>query len=118
MFVARFLSGHAFSQSLYGAISEMFERRGDQLDEGERELSVSSEKLWGRDAVDVALNPSGDRETFLQIIADAKGAFDQFSHRAGGAKFRWDGVRVATGRREGGWTVEIAVPLNSPLASA
>ena len=25
-------------QSLYGAISEMFERRGDQLDEGEREL--------------------------------------------------------------------------------
>ncbi|MCK5805050.1 MAG: hypothetical protein KAI66_19610 [Lentisphaeria bacterium] len=78
-----------------------------------RPINVSSEKLWGRDAVDVALNPSGDRKTFLQIIADAKGDFDQFSHSPDGKKFRWDGVRVVTSRREGGWAAEMAVPLKS-----
>ncbi|NOY81982.1 MAG: hypothetical protein GXP31_13375 [Kiritimatiellaeota bacterium] len=78
-----------------------------------RPLNVSSEKLWGRDAVDVALNPCGDRKTFLQIIVDANGEFDQFSHSPDGKKFKWDGVRVAAGRRQGGWTVEIAVPLKS-----
>ena len=81
--------------------------------ETERALNVSSEKLWGRDAVDIALNPSGDRKTFLQIIADANGDFDQFTHHPTGKKFRWEGVRVATGKRKGGWTVEMAVPLKS-----
>jgi len=81
--------------------------------EASRALNVSSEKLWGRDAVDIALNPSGDRETFLQIIADAKGDFDQFSHHPTGKKFRWDGVRVSTGTCDGGWVAEMAVPLAS-----
>jgi hypothetical protein len=78
-----------------------------------RGINVSSEKLWGRDAVDIALNPSGDRETFLQIIADAAGNFDQFSHRLDGSTFRWDAIRVAAGTRDDGYSVEMAIPLES-----
>jgi len=78
-----------------------------------RALNVSSEKLWGRDAVDIALNPSGDRKTFLQVIADAAGRFDQFGHRPDGKKFKWEGVRVATGEGEGAWSVEMEIPLES-----
>jgi hypothetical protein len=79
--------------------------------EPSRPLSVSAEKLWGRDAVDVALNPSGDRRTFLQIIVDAAGNFDQFGHRPDGRSFRWKGVRAASARRADGWSAEISVPL-------
>ncbi len=79
--------------------------------ENAREVNVSAEKLWGRDAVDIALNPSGDRKTFLQIIADATGRYDQFSHTPDGTKFRWAGVRVAASRHERGWAVEMSVPL-------
>ena len=75
-------------------------------------INISSEKLWGRDAVDIALNPSGDRTTFLQIIADAAGGFDQFSHTADGSKFKWDGIKVASGKYDGGWVVEMSVPLS------
>jgi len=72
---------------------------------------VSSEKLWGRDAVDVALNPSGDRATFLQIITDANGEFDQFAHSPDGRKFRWEGVTAAAARHDEGWSAEVSVPL-------
>ncbi|MCD6360313.1 MAG: hypothetical protein J7M38_05550, partial [Armatimonadetes bacterium] len=77
----------------------------------DRPPNVGSEKLWGRDAVDVALNPSGDRARFLQIIADADGEFDQFSHSPDNKAFRWEGVQVAAARDEGGWSVEMSVPL-------
>ena len=81
--------------------------------EAERAVNVSSEKLWGRDAVDIALNPSGDRATFLQIIADAAGEFDQFTHSPDGKAFRWGGVQVAAATYEGGWSVEMSVPLGA-----
>jgi hypothetical protein len=81
--------------------------------EPDRGINVSAEKLWGRDAIDVALNPSGDRATFLQIIVDAAGNFDQFSHQPTGKPFRWQGVRAAAARRNGGWSAEISVPLEA-----
>jgi len=81
--------------------------------ENARDLNISSEKLWGRDAVDIALNPSGDRTRFLQVIADATGDWDQFTHTADGSRFTWDGIQVAAGKHEGGYAVEMAIPLTS-----
>ncbi|MEA3401961.1 MAG: sugar-binding protein, partial [Armatimonadota bacterium] len=71
--------------------------------------SLKPEKIWNRDAVDTALDPDGDREDFLQIIIDAAGNSEQFSHGYNGRQVQWE-VEHAVGEYEGGWAVEMAVP--------
>ena len=75
---------------------------------GREQLSLSSEKIWTRDAVDTAINPSGDRVVFQQIIIDAGGQMQQFTQGMDGQSVTWD-VRHAVGSYDGGWTVEMAV---------
>jgi len=75
---------------------------------GRDQLSLSSEKIWTRDAVDTAINPSGDRVVFQQIIIDAGGDMQQFSKGLDGRSVTWD-VRHAVGSYDGGWIVEMAV---------
>ncbi len=79
--------------------------------ESEKEQpTLASEKIWNRDASDTALDPDGDRETFIQIIVDAAGNMQQFSHGYNGEDRAYAGVETAVGEYDGGWTVELAVP--------
>ncbi|MBD3292411.1 MAG: hypothetical protein GF393_05775, partial [Armatimonadia bacterium] len=71
--------------------------------------TLQPEKIWNRDAVDTAINPSGDREVFSQIIIDAAGASQQFWHGLDGQTIDWE-YEAAVGEYEGGWTVELAIP--------
>lgn len=81
-----------------------------QCPESEKEqFSLSAEKIWTRDAVDTAINPTGDRTVFQQIIIDAAGNVEQFTKGMNGRVVEWD-IEHAVGRYEGGWTVELAVP--------
>ncbi|MFW5866944.1 MAG: carbohydrate-binding family 9-like protein, partial [Armatimonadota bacterium] len=71
--------------------------------------TLQPEKIWNRDAVDTAINPSGDREVFSQIIIDAAGASEQFWHGLDGQTIEWR-YEHAVGEYDGGWTVELAIP--------
>lgn len=71
--------------------------------------SLASEKIWNRDAVDTAINPSGDRVVFSQIIIDAAGASDQFTRGLDGRELDWR-YEHAVAQYEGGWSVELAIP--------
>jgi len=71
--------------------------------------TLKPEKIWNRDAVDTAINPSGDRTVFQQIIIDAAGASEQFTKGLNGRKVTWE-IRSVVAEHEGGWAVEMAVP--------
>ena len=78
--------------------------------ESEKEQpTLQTEKIWNRDAVDTAINPSGDRAVFAQIMVDAAGESEQFWHGLDGETVQWQ-YEHAVGEYDGGWTVELAVP--------
>ena len=71
--------------------------------------TAGGDKIWGRDAVDLALDPDHDQNTFHQIIVDCAGQIGQFDQRAKTPR-DWPNVRHATRVLAGGWSVEIALP--------
>jgi hypothetical protein len=71
--------------------------------------TTSGDKIWGRDAVDLALDPDHDQNTFHQIIVDCAGDIGQFDQRAKTAR-DWPNLRHAAQVFPGGWSVEIALP--------
>jgi hypothetical protein len=80
--------------------------------------------IWGDDALEIFIDPSGKRETYYQLIVNCKGVvWDAWHEVPGNPDKSWNpDVKVATQVGKESWTCEIALPFaaltHSPKSEA
>ncbi len=80
-------------------------------------LKDRDDRLWNEEVVEVFLDPDGDGRNYAELEVSPDNVVVDLliaAPRSGGVEeaLRWDidGLKTATRRDHGGWTVEIAIP--------